>query len=418
MEVLYKWYFVQAGAIDTAAQKPRFSDELMGQLIRFVSSHEVGHAVGLRHNWGSSSTTTIAQLRDKSWVEAHGHTPSIMDYARFNYVAQPEDGVTQSGIFPRIGDYDNWAIEWGYRLLPDSLSEDSAQRVLQEWFEKGPGQNRRLRFGIGDDLSAKYPRNQREDLGDDAVLAGSYGIANLKRIKKHLVQWTLAPGAPYDHTADVYKALVEQYDWYIKHAAAYIGGMVFTPGDDSDQAPVYGFEALTKQQQALAFLNSELFSTPEWLRDEWLYRLTSTDFGSIEAIQKKTLQGLLDDKLFNKLRQAEMAVGKEAYGLSLFLDELYNGIFKELQQGTRISSNRRFLQKVYVNEMAALMALLSRSDGDGASILKTQARALLVSCKANLKHRADKLERAHLKDLSVRLFEALSGPGKSSPLSR
>jgi hypothetical protein len=418
MEVLYKWYFVQAGAIDTAAQKPRFSDELMGQLIRFVSSHEVGHAVGLRHNWGASSSTTIAQLRDRGWVEAHGHTPSIMDYARFNYVAQPEDHVSQSGIFPRIGDYDTWAIEWGYRLLPDSLSEGSEKKVLDEWFKDRAGKDKRLRYGIGDDLTSRYPRNQREDLGDDAVMAGMYGIKNLKRIKKNLMKWTQVPGTPYDHTADVYKALVDQYDWYIKHATAYIGGMVFTPGNNTDQIPVYGFEPMVKQRKALAFLNAELFTTPEWLRDDRLYRLTSTDFTSIEAIQKRTLKGLLDDKLFNKLRLAEMALSKEAYGLASFLDELYTGIFKELQQGTRISSNRRFLQKVYVNELTALMVLLSRSDGDGASILKTQAKGLLVSCKANLKHRADKLERAHLQDLSVRLAEALNEPGRGSSLSR
>ncbi|HSC37780.1 MAG TPA: DUF5117 domain-containing protein, partial [Chitinophagaceae bacterium] len=104
MDLLYKWYFIQAAAVDPRARKPRLDDSLMGQLVRFVSSHEVGHTLGLRHNWGSSSTVPVENLRNKAWVEAHGHTPSIMDYARFNYVAQPEDHIGEKGMFPHIGD--------------------------------------------------------------------------------------------------------------------------------------------------------------------------------------------------------------------------------------------------------------------------------------------------------------------------
>jgi hypothetical protein len=414
MEVLYKWYFVQAGAIDTAAQKPQFSDELMGQLIRFVSSHEVGHAVGLRHNWGSSSTTSIAQLRDRAWVEAHGHTPSIMDYARFNYVAQPEDHIAQSGIFPRIGDYDTWAVEWGYRLLPDTLTADKEKKALDKWVSDKVGANKRLRFGIGDDPTAKYPQNQREDLSDDAVMAGTYGIKNLKLIKKNLIKWTQVPGASYNRTADIYKALVDQYDWYIKHAIAYIGGMEFTPGSNTDNAAVYGFEPLNKQKQALAFLNRELFATPEWLRDEKLYRLSTADFSSIQAVQKRSLQQLLDEKLFNKLRATENAVGNKAYTLPAFLNDLYNGIFSEVIKGGSITANRRFLQKIYVNELIGLIPVLSKSDGDAASLVKAQAKQLLVACKADLKKSLGNMERAHLDDLVVRLDDALNRPMRLS----
>ncbi|MGN8056677.1 zinc-dependent metalloprotease [Pedobacter sp. 22163] len=410
MEVLYKWYFVQAGAIDTAAQKPQFSDELMGQLIRFVSSHEVGHAIGLRHNWGSSSTTTIAQLRDKAWVEAHGHTPSIMDYARFNYVAQPEDQIAQSGIFPRIGDYDTWAVEWGYRLMPDSLTPDAEKKALDKWITEKVGANKRLRFGIGDDATAKYPQNQREDLSDDAVMAGTYGIRNLKLIKKNLIKWTQVPGASYDRTADVYKALVDQYDWYIKHAIAYIGGMEFTPSSNTDNAAVYGFEPLYKQKQAVAFLNRELFTTPEWLRDDKLYRLSGADFSSIQAIQKRSLQLLLDEKLFDKLRATENAVGNKGYALNAFLNDLYNGIFSEVIKGGPITANRRFLQKIYVNELIGLISLLSKSDGDGGSLVKAQAKQLFIACKADLKKPMGNIERAHLDDLIVRLDDALNRP--------
>ncbi|RYD74882.1 MAG: DUF5117 domain-containing protein, partial [Sphingobacteriales bacterium] len=408
MEVLYKWYFVQAGAIDTAAQKPQFSDELMGQLIRFVSSHEVGHAVGLRHNWGSSSTTTIAQLRDRKWVETHGHTPSIMDYARFNYVAQPEDHVTQSGIFPRIGDYDTWAIEWGYRLMPDTLTAREAQELLNKWTTEKLASDKRLRFGIGDDFTSKYPQNQREDLGDDPVMAGTYGIKNLKLIKKNLIKWTQVPGASYDRTADIYKTLVDQYDWYIKHATAYIGGMELKPDNNTEGKEIYGYEPFYKQKKAVDFLNRELFSTPEWLRNNELYLLSNTDFSSVEAIQKRVLQQLLDQKLFNKLRAAEKSEGNMAYTLPVFLNDLYQGIFSEVIKGGEITANRRFLQKIYVNEITALIPALSRSDGDSGSLLKIQAKSLLNSCKSGLKNRKSPVERAHLHDLAFRLDDALN----------
>jgi hypothetical protein len=133
MSLVHHWYFVQAAAIDPRARKMTFDDELMGQLIRFVSSHEVGHTLGLRHNFGSSSTVPVENLRNKAWVEANGHTPSIMDYARFNYVAQPEDSVGEKGIFPRINMYDEWAIDWGYRNLPQFKTPEEEKSYLNKW---------------------------------------------------------------------------------------------------------------------------------------------------------------------------------------------------------------------------------------------------------------------------------------------
>jgi hypothetical protein len=146
MELLHDWYFVQAAAVDSGARKMKFDDELMGNLIRFVSSHEVGHTLGLRHNMGSSSKTPVEKLRDKAWVEANGHTASIMDYARFNYVAQPEDGISRAGLFPRIGDYDMWAIEWGYGYVPAKNDED-AEKYLSKKYNERIARNPRIWFG-------------------------------------------------------------------------------------------------------------------------------------------------------------------------------------------------------------------------------------------------------------------------------
>ena len=407
MEILYKWYFTQAAAIDTGAQKPQFSDELMGELIRFVSSHEVGHALGLRHNWGSSSTTSVEQLRNKQWVEANGHTPSIMDYARFNYVAQPEDKISRAGIFPRIGDYDQWAIEWGYKLLPPNTDAATEKKILNQWIVDKLNISHRYRFGIGDDPKAPYPDNQREDLGDDAMLAGKYGIKNLQRIRANLVNWVQVPGENYDKLEDAYKALVAQYEWYIKHVAANIGGEYFTPKTIEQPGAVYSYFSGNKAQSAIAFLNNELFTTPEWLNDPFINNHTKTGFGIVETIQKNIIRQLLDPKVFEKLRSLELADAANAYSVSEMLNSLRAGIFSEWKTGKPITANRRTVQNMFVNELIALMALQTNLYLDAGAVVKQQARELAaLSRKASALY-DDAMMKAHLENISTKLSDAL-----------
>ncbi|MGN6420681.1 MAG: zinc-dependent metalloprotease [Pseudobacter sp.] len=407
MEVLYKWYFTQAAAVDTAAQKPQFSDELMGQLIRFVSSHEVGHALGLRHNWGSSSTSTVAQLRNKKWVEEHGHTPSIMDYARFNYVAQPEDSIGSAGIFPRIGDYDQWAIEWGYKLLPKDADAETEKKVLNQWIVDKLKQSDRYRFGIGDDPSAKYPDNQREDLGDDAMLAGKYGIKNLQRIQANLVKWVQIPGDNYDKLEDAYKALVGQFEWYIKHATANVGGEYFTPKTTEQPGAVFSYFSKEKQQRAIAFLNEELFTTPEWLNDQFINRHSKTGFTIVESIQRNAIKQLLDPKVFAKLRSQELADPSNSYTVTEMLNGLASGIFIEWHTGKNIRANRRAVQNMYVNELIALIALQTNLHLDAGAVIRQQARELKMLSKKVAAATNDELLKAHLEGISIRLEDAL-----------
>lgn len=407
MEVLYKWYFTQAGAVDTAAQKPQFSDELMGQLIRFVSSHEVGHALGLRHNWGSSSTSTVAQLRNKQWVEEHGHTPSIMDYARFNYVAQPEDNIGRNGIFPRIGDYDQWAIEWGYRLLPEHADAETEKKILNQWIIDKLKESDRYRFGMGDDPSAKYPDNQREDLGDDAMLAGTYGIKNLQRIQANLVKWVQVPGDNYDKLEEAYKALVGQFEWYIKHATANVGGEYFTPKTTEQPGAVFSYFPKEKEQRAIAFLNTELFTTPEWLNDAFINRNTKTGFSIVESIQRNAIKQLLDPKVFTKLRSQELADPSNVYTVSEMLHALSTGIFAEWKTGKVITANRRAVQNMYVNELIALMALQTNLHLDANAAVRQQAGELMVLSKKALALTNDELQKAHLEGINQRLADAV-----------
>src|SRR4029079_10015767 len=187
MNLVRDWYFIQTAAVDPQARSMRFSDSLMGELIRFVSSHEVGHTLGLRHNWGSSSTVPGESLRNKAWVEANGHTPSIMDYARFNYVAQPEDNITEKGLFPRIGASDLWAIEWCYRWTPSTgTPEQEVASLNQKTIEK----LKNKRYWFGTETDPDDPRGQNEDLGDNAATASAYGIKQLQRILDTLTERT------------------------------------------------------------------------------------------------------------------------------------------------------------------------------------------------------------------------------------
>jgi hypothetical protein len=233
MNILRDWYFIQTAAVDPQARTMHFSDSLMGQLIRVVSSHEVGHTLGLRHNWGSSSTVPVENLRNKKWVEDNGHTPSIMDYARFNYVAQPEDHISEKGLLPRIGDYDKWAIEWGYRWIPEAKKPEDEVAILNKMTTE---KLKDKRYWFGTESDPDDPRGQNEDLGDDAAKASGYGIKNLKRILAKLPEWTKEANKDYSGLGEMYSQLTSQFSRYMGHVPK--RSAVFTPRQEQPTSPV------------------------------------------------------------------------------------------------------------------------------------------------------------------------------------
>lgn len=364
MELLHDWYFVQTAAIDTAARKMHFSDELMGQLIRFVSSHEVGHTLGLRHNFGSSSTVPVEKLRDKAWVEANGHTPSIMDYARFNYVAQPEDHVGPAGIFPRIGIYDDWSIEWGYKWLPEfKTPQDEIPYLNKRVIEK---LNSDKRFTFGTEMDPNDPRNQSEDLGDNSMKASTYGIKNLQRILPNLLDWTKEPNKDYSNTTKMYAQIISQFGRYMLHVTKNVAGIYSTPKRVEQPGALYEFVPAATQKEALAFLSTQLFNTPTWLvNKDIIEKLDINPVTSIGSIQRSVVQRLISKNTFDKMLQNEAFNGSTAFTPLQLLDYLKKSIWSELGTGKNVDIYRRNLQKFYID---ALLDLANNAGGVRAAL--------------------------------------------------
>jgi len=424
MELIRNWYMIQAAPSDPRARAMIFPDELMGELIRFVSAHEVGHTLGLRHNFGSSSSVPVENLRNKAWVEANGHTPSIMDYARFNYVAQPEDGITPKGLFARIGDYDKWAIEWGYRLFPEFKSPETEKGKINQWTRENL-KDRRLWWGDGE-TNQDDPRSQTEDLSDNSVKASEYGIKNLKRIVPELMKWTKQDNEDYSNLSDIYSQVSGQFNRYVTHVARNVGGIYKTPRVVEDTEPVFEFTPKTKQAEAVAFLQQQLFTTPTWLVANDVFAKTgSNPLTIIGNIQDNTLNRLFSATTLNKLINAETANGNNAYKMTDLFNDMKKGIWSELPTRKAIEIYRRNLQKSYVNVLIGLLepAPVSISIGGGPIVIapsfnidksdiKSLLRAHLSTLRAEIVAAAasttDQMSKYHLQDVAKRIDDALN----------
>ena len=359
MSLLRDWYMIQAGTIDEAARKMQLDDELMGQLIRFVSSHEVGHTLGLRHNFGSSHTVPVEKLRDKAWVEANGHTPSIMDYARFNYVAQPEDGITRAGIFPRIGIYDKWSIEWGYRWLPQfQTPEDEVAFSNQSIIEKLQTD---VRYTFGTESDPNDPRNQSEDLGDDSMLASLYGIKNLKRIVPQILTWSYEPNKSYAGAGEIYSGVVSQFNRYLGHVTKNVAG-IYSNSITVEQTDEIAREFVPAniQKRAIAFLNEQLFTTPEWLIDRQLMEKAKIlPVNVICSLQSGVLARVINKNTLDKMSENEILNGKKAYTSAQMFNDLKKVIWSNLRQSDIYKRN---MQKAYVENLINLLDKKGNAD--------------------------------------------------------
>ena len=372
MKLLKEWYMIQCGPNDKGAQTMKFDDELMGELIRFVSSHEVGHTLGLRHNMGASFATPVENLRNKEWVEKHGHTVSIMDYARFNYVAQPEDNISRQGLFPRINDYDLWAIKWGYSYRPEFKNEYEERDALKKETTKVLTDNRKLWFG-GEGRN-EDPRSQIEDLSDNNMKANDYGVKNLKRVIAGLPQWTKQENDDYSDLSDMYKAALGQFKRYLGHVTKNIGTKYINnmPG----MVPFQPTPA-ARQQEAVDYISRQVFDAPLWLYPEEIVNKVGIDASKdIISRQDQVLTTIMSPGILTNIYNA-YASSEKNYNPATYLDDLFKAVWKPLNNPVeRKNIYRRALQRSYVDRLSSLIT--STSNEKGAVSLKANNTDMLL----------------------------------------
>ncbi len=405
MSILRNWYMIQCGPVDVRAQRMQFDDALMGELIRSVAAHEVGHTLGLTHNFGASSTVPVEKLRDREWLERNGHTPSIMDYARFNYVAQPEDSITERGLISRIGAYDLWAIEWGYRWYP-TLSPEEEIPVLNEWIVETMADDRALWFGS--EFSSDDPRTQTEDLGDNAMVAGGYGIRNLKRVVSNLIDWTYLENEGYGGLSELYSGVLRQFDYYIGHALSNIGGVYHTPKLASQPGPVYQGVPVDLQRDALAFINENVFVTPVWLFDSViLSRVGYSPTQMVTRIQDRVLNYLFNTNTVSRLVVQEALHGDRAYRLMDYFNDIDRFIWTELDEERNIDIYRRNLQRSYIEALSDLSNKTGREYRDAGPLAKQKLAEIQALVRKRKRKIDDPMSRTHLEFVEKRLAELL-----------
>ncbi len=405
---------LETGASNPAARSLDMPDELMGETIRQVIAHEIGHAIGLPHNMIGSSSYPTESLRDPDFARRRGVSPSVMDYARQNYVAQPGDGLQTTDYIRKIGPYDRYAVNWGYRVIPGATSPDDEKATLDAWIA-AKADDRMYRFGSG---TGWNPDAQTEDMGDDPVKSSSYGVANLKRVAPKLVEWTTTPGENFDDLEELYGELVGQWSRYIGHVVTLVGGRYENAKSADQGEPIYTPVARNKQEEAVQFVIDEVFVSPTWIADQEILRRIE-HAGALERVRGRQvafLNQLLDPRRMQRIIESEV-FDAGAYPLVEYLDDLKDGVFSELDSGESIDTYRRSLQRAYVERLEYLMTeetatppaaagnnitRVDVSQSDIRPLSRAQLREIMEDARWAAGRTEDRVTEAHLVELAAR----------------
>ncbi|MBI3982000.1 MAG: zinc-dependent metalloprotease [Gemmatimonadetes bacterium] len=418
---------IETAAANPAARTLDMPDTLLGEAIKAVITHEVGHAIGLPHNMIASSAYPVDSLRSPGFTQRWGLTPTIMDYARQNYVAQPGDGNVR--FIRMLGPYDLYVINWGYRVIPEERTPEDERAVLNRWIREHDG-DPRYRFGPQQGGLPIDPGAQTEDLSDDPVRASGYGIANLKRVVPFLVEWTTTPGEAYADLDELYEETVDMWNLYTGHALSLVGGVHQTLKASDQAGPVFAPATRERQRGAVEFLTREVFATPSWIVPEDLLRRVE-HAGAVDRVrqmQANRLNQLLDPGRLQRLIEQEAFDPRSAYRLVDLFDDLRRGIWGELERTGPIEVYRRNLQRAHLERLEYLLTqepaappaqaqAAQRTNVDvSQSDIRALARAQLTELETAARRRApttaDRVTRYHLEDVAARIAATLRPEGR------
>ena len=404
-KLLRNWYFVQGGAVDERMQDLPMPDSLMGRLVQMVVAHEVGHTLGFPHNMKSSATVPTDSLRSPTFTRKYGTTPSIMDYARMNYVAQPGDDAY---MFPIVSIYDKFAVEWGYKPFPEASNADEERPFLNEIARRQEDEPMLL-FG---NLSNVDPTQQREALGDNHVKSTRYGIANLKRIMEFIVDAAEEEGESYETLDELYDAVLQQRDWMLGHVVNWVGGIYGERKVYGQQGSVYEPVERHRQVEALDYLLEEAFATPEYLLDqEILDLIQATGYSQrVMQSQRRLLYSLMSSNRLNRMAEMEAARNTDdIYPLDEMMTDLRGGLWQELSHNTvEIDLYRRNLQRTYLEVMETQAgASFFRSSNEATSMMRGHLRDLQNEVTQAIDRTSGNATRYHLLDVQDKIRDIL-----------
>jgi len=411
LNLVRDWYFVQAGPLDPRAKTLPLPDALMGRLVEYVAAHEVGHTLGFQHNMKASSLYPAAKLRDREWLKTMGHTPTLMDYSRFNYVVQPEDGIDPEDLIPRIGPYDKWATMWGYKPIPAAHAADDEKSTLDTWARQ-QDDTPHLRFSTAGSRGAD-PGELTEAVGDeDAVASTALGLKNLARVAGMLLPATTAqPGEPFDDLEKVYGRLLGQWAVELNHVAAIVGGVSSQQKHAGQTGVRFTAFPRDKQARAVAFLNANAFQVPAWMvQPEILRRIEPTGaLDRVQAAQVRVLGALMTSARVERLVEQESLDGDAAYQAVDFLADVRKGIWNEVYTSApvKVDAYRRNLQRAYVETLSERINGRQASADDARAFFRGELKTLDRDLQTALARVTDRATRMHVEDVRTQVARAL-----------